>query len=301
MSLCGSSQPCFLFPSGPAPSAVQSPLLRGVQPAVVSQGASSSLAAQAVPAALLACGALLTAGAVRGSRRGDSREQSRRVAAVACRSSEQSVLSALNTFPTGDADDLVEVRGEVKSLTSSTGGGAGAFSALIGDWKEEWTSRSGKNVSKMLLLQMASGGVLPSKPANSGALYYRVVEGGVYQWIQAFTPVGADAEAAMVMTGKWQTGGAEGNWGAGAERQRISFEFESLRVAPSSTATEASLEMLEKAGLKDFMEEKPVDGKVDYFDIQYISNSMRVSQTEGGLQSVFSRVSPEEGVPFLLD
>jgi len=226
---------------------------------------------------------------------------------------EEALLKLVATFPADfDNEDIQETLAACSKMPGPPGD---AFEQLLGNWKVEWNSRTGRALPKdpatrtPMGLNLMSFNALPSTQVHFLGSYNRILDGresstqdstSVYELIQVFTIPGSDdVEAGMVLSGPWKQGTAEGEWGQGAPRVRCGVQFETVRLALSASNTDESKAMLEAAGLAEYVKPVKVSAKATYVDIKHISPAARVHQGESGMVYVLTRMSEE--VPFALD
>lgn len=219
----------------------------------------------------------------------------------------QSVKKLIKEWPDNpDDEDKMELIQALKKLPKVSS--ADAFAQLSGNWKAEWSSMGGSAAkrSEPIKLKFLSFGALPDTSVSITGSYNRVLQdssgnGGTYELLQVFTlPDSEDgAEAAMVLSGPWNSGTSEGEWGKGAERNRCGVQFETVRLVPSASNPEASKAMLSEAGLLDYMEPVGLKARATYIDVNFINEEWRWHKGESGEDYVLERMGRE--VPFVLD
>jgi len=223
------------------------------------------------------------------------------------RTPEQSVRWLLKEWPDNpDSDDRMEFTQALKKLPSVSS--ADAFAQLVGNWKVEWTSMGGSSAKRsgLIPLKFLSFGALPGIKVSARDSYNRVLKdssgtGGTYELINAFTLPDSedDAEAAIVLSGPWNSGTSEGEWGKGAQRNRCGTQFQTVRLALSASNPEASKAMLSEAGLQEYMEPVGLDARATYIDVNFINQEWRWHKGESGEDYILERM--EGDVPFVLD
>lgn len=201
-----------------------------------------------------------------------------------------------------DKEDMQEV---LQACQKMPGAPKDAFEQLVGNWRVEWSSLGGRafpqggKLPPARPLQLQAFGALPAVPVCFLGSYNRVLAGGAYELIQAFTVPGAEGvEAAMVLAGPWTTGSSDGEWGRGAPRMRCGVTFETVRLVLSASNPEASKAMLKAAGLADYQAPVSLAVKGTYIDLQSISEKWRVHKGESGMVYVLTRT--QDAAPFLL-
>jgi len=222
-------------------------------------------------------------------------------------------LKIVHGFPDNfDRDDMEEATAACSRMPAVSGD---AFEQLVGNWKVEWNSRSGRvwptgeGSCTPLPLKLRAHGVLPPVPVQFTGMYNRVLDvrknsfqppGGIFELIDVFTiPRSEGIEAALVLAGPWKTGSSEGEWGKGAPRTRCGLHLQTARLALSSSDPGASKAMLEAAGLGEFLQPVDISTSATYIDLDFISKSARVHKDESGVMHVLTRLS--DPVPFSLD
>jgi len=216
---------------------------------------------------------------------------------VARASVSEDLIEAIQTYGSNDADDMYEVRKVLKKLPAC---GQSAFGKLPGTWKTLWTSKNGRKgcvpTSKRTAPLNFECKKLPAKSVDITSVFDRVTD-SEYQQISAFTVGGV--EAAFVLTSKWSQGSSEGNWGKGAERVRVGITFETVQMVPSAADPDASTAMLKSEGFGDFLEPTSYAGAANYIDLKSMVGSLRLHQTEAGVQHLMERIE-DDGIPFVL-
>lgn len=173
---------------------------------------------------------------------------------------------------------------------------AEALSQLDGDWVVLWTDLGKNSLSTGLftptLKMLSFGGLPPVKVAIVDS--YNRVKGDSYELLQVFQVPGSQFTAAMVLGGACTPDPEQPN--------RLSVQFNSVRVCPPLDASEGCLKMLEEAGLGYAIDiAVPIVTKTTYIDVGFIDSTLRVHKGQSGITYILKRLKGAAAIPFLLD
>jgi len=204
------------------------------------------------------------------------------------------LLEAIEKSPV-DSASVLGVAAELRSPADE------ALPQLEGDWVVLWSDLGKpktpqvKSPARKFVpnLKMLSFGALPPVEIAITGSYNRV-QSNLYELLQVFQLPDSNITAAMVLGAPCAPDPEQSN--------RLTVQFDSVRVVLPLEAGEGCIQALEEAGLGDAIKGAiPIDAPSTYIDIEYIDSTLRVHTGQTGTTYVLKRLHSPDKIPFSLD